>query len=124
MPKMDDHELRYPIGEFDRGGADDFRDAERRASWINDISELPLILAKKVSRLDDAALETAYRPEGWTIRQVVHYVADSHMNSLCRFKLALTEEAPTIRAYFEDRWAELDDSKMPVAVSLKMLGAI
>lgn len=124
MPEMDDHELRYPIGEFDRGSAGDFRDAERRASWINDIAELPLILAEKVNRLDDAALETAYRPGGWTIRQVVHHVADSHMNSLMRFKLALTEETPTIRAYFEDRWAELADSRMPVAVSLKMLGAI
>jgi uncharacterized damage-inducible protein DinB len=120
----DDHELRYPIGEFDRTGIGDFRDAERRFSWINDIAELPLMLAEKVSRLDDAVLETSYRQDGWTIRQVVHHVADSHMNSLCRFKLALTEEAPTIKAYFEDRWAELADSKMPVGVSLKMLGGI
>lgn len=121
---MEDHEFRYPIGEFDRQKIGDFRDAERRSSWMNDIAELPMILAEKVSRLDDAVLETPYRSDGWTIRQVVHHIADSHMNSLCRFKLALTEETPTIRPYFEERWAELADSRMPVAVSLKMLGGI
>jgi len=121
---MDDRDPRYPIGKFDRESIGDARDPERRASWINDIAELPMILAEKTGRLDDTVLETPYRRDGWTIRQVVHHVADSHMNSLCRFKLGLTEETPTIRPYFEERWAELADSRMPVAVSLKMLGAI
>src|SRR4029077_14863136 len=72
--------------------------------------------------LDESQLDTEYRPGGWTVRQTVHHVADSHMNSLTRFKLALTEdEPPTIRPYFEDRWAELADSKLPVDLSLKLI---
>jgi hypothetical protein len=113
--------LKYPIGEFDRKS---IKPKEMRNSWINDISELPAVLAEKVNRLDDDLLDTQYRPEGWTIRQTVHHLADSHINSLCRFKLALTEDSPTIRAYYEDRWAELADSKMPVGVSMKIIGGI
>src|SRR5690606_14936969 len=82
-------------------------------------------LKNEVNHLTDEQLDTQYRPEGWTIRQVIHHCADSHMNSLTRFKLALTEDQPTIKPYYEERWAELLDSKnMPIAPSLKMLEGI
>lgn len=74
--------------------------------------------------MTDQQLDTPYRPGGWTIRQVIHHCADSHMNCLTRFKLALTEEKPTICPYFEDRWAELPDSHMPIAPSLSMIDGI
>lgn len=89
------------------------------------ITELPETLAQAVEDLSDDQLDTPYRPGGWTVRQTVHHVADSHANSLIRFKLALTEdEPPTIRPYYEDRWAELGDNKLPIGVSLNMLESI
>ncbi len=112
-------DLRYPIGKFDP------LDAELRSGHIKTIAELPANLAAAVAGLSDEQLDTPYRPEGWTLRQTVHHVADSHINSLCRFKLALTEdEAPTIRPYYEERWAELGDSKMPVGVSLSIVDGV
>lgn len=110
---------RYPIGKFDPN------DATIRSEHIQTIAELPARLAASVAGLSEEQLETPYRPEGWTLRQTVHHVADSHINSLCRFKLAMTEdETPTIRPYYEDRWAELGDSKMPVDVSLGIVDGV
>ena len=77
-----------------------------------------------VSGLNDEQLDTPYRPGGWTVRQVVHHVADSHMNSFIRFRLALTEDEPTVKPYDEKKWAELCDAGMPVDVSLRMLDAL
>lgn len=95
-----------------------------REGNINAIAELPARLASAVDGLTDEQLDTPYRDGGWTLRQTVHHVADSHINSLCRFKLALTENEPTIRPYHEERWAELADSKIPVDVSLKIIEGV
>ncbi len=114
-----EQDLRYPIGKFNAN------DATPRSEHIKTIAELSAKLAAAVAGLSDEQLDTQYRPEGWTLRQTVHHIADSHINSLCRFKLALTEdEAPTIRPYYEDRWAELGDSKMPVDVSLGIVDGV
>jgi len=110
---------RYPIGKFDPVVY-----ADRTANLATIIS-LPVRLRDAVEGLNDEQLDTPYRDGGWTLRQTVHHVADSHANSLIRFKLALTEdEPPTIRPYYEERWAELPDSKLPVDVSLSMVDAI
>jgi uncharacterized damage-inducible protein DinB len=114
-------DLRFPIGKFD---PDIEIDAEMRGRFIRTIEEFPLHLYDTVKNLWDEQLDTPYRPGGWTVRQVVHHLADSHLNSLCRFKLALTEDHPTIRPYLEDRWAELPDSRMPVGVSLRIIEGI
>ncbi|GEO02497.1 putative metal-dependent hydrolase [Adhaeribacter aerolatus] len=114
--------LRYPIGKFN-AAAEITNTAVQ--SYINDIAALPAQLRRAVTSLSEAQLNTPYRPGGWTIRQVVHHLADSHMNSYIRFKLALTEELPTIKPYEEDRWAELADGKTePVEVSLVLLEAL
>ena len=114
-------DLRYPLGEFDPGIE---ITGDRRAEFIETIRFLPEKLAAAVAGLTDEQLDTPYRPGGWTVRQTVHHVADSHINSLCRFKLALTEENPLIRQYYEDLWAELADSRLPIDVSLKILEGI
>lgn len=114
-------DLRYPIGGFDKNFE---ATPELRSEFIKTIADLPKKIREAVEGLSDDKLDTPYRPGGWTVRQTVHHVADSHINSLCRFKLALTEENPTIRPYFEDRWAELGDSFLPVEVSLKILEGI
>lgn len=119
---MDLEQLKYPIGKFKMPA--DFT-SESINSFISDIENFPSLLRKEVEALNDDQLDTPYRSEGWTIRQVVNHCADSHMNSLTRFKLALTEENPTIKPYFEERWAELADSKtMPVAAALSMLDGL
>ena len=116
------NDLCYPIGEFDRNYE---VSSAARESRIATIINLPAAVADAVSGLTDAQLDTEYRPGGWTVRQTVHHIADSHSNSLTRFKLALTEDdPPTIRPYHEERWAELGDSKLPVDESLKMIKAI
>ena len=110
---------RFPIGKFDANGPG------TRAEFIQTIKDLPANIAKSVEGLTDVQLDTPYREGGWTLRQTVHHVADSHINSLCRFKLALTEdEPPMIRPYYEDRWAELADSAMPADVSLKIIEGV
>lgn len=112
-------DLSYPIGKFD---LNDFAD---RAENLRTIAELPAKIADAVAGLDDTQLDTEYRPGGWTVRQTVHHIADSHANSIIRFKLALTEDAPpTIKPYYEERWAELADSRLPVDLSLNMIDAI
>lgn len=114
-------DLRFPIGEFDT----DFEVTPNlRQSFINTIASLPKELAKAVEGLNDEQIDTQYRPEGWTIRQVVHHVADSHLHSYSRFKYAMTEDVPTIRAYDEASWAELADSKMPIEISMKIIEGI
>jgi len=115
-------DLRYPIGEFDRNYEVSPAAREERLAVIR---TLPTAVADAVSGLDEAQLDTQYRPDGWTVRQTVHHIADSHSNSLTRFKLALTEdEPPTIRPYYEERWAELGDSRLPIDVSIKMLESL
>ncbi len=109
---------RFPIGKFDP------TNYSSRATNKQTIAELPARLRSAVDGLSDDQLDTPYRDGGWTLRQTVHHIADSHINSLCRLKLALTEDEPTIRPYHEDRWAELTDSRMPVDVSLKIIEGV
>ena len=114
---------RFPIGEFDKQHLE--LSPELRQARTATIAGLPTNLEAAVSDLDDAQLDTEYRPGGWSIRQVVHHVADSHANAFIRFKLALTEdEPPTIKPYQEDRWAKLGDAKLPVDISLRLINAI
>jgi hypothetical protein len=113
-------DLRYPIGRF----APVAPDAGVRRAAIADIGALPLRMREAVAGLTDAQLDTPYRPGGWTVRQVVHHVADSHMNGFVRVKLALTEEAPTIKPYDENAFAALNDMRLPVDVSLDLLTAL
>ncbi|WP_174887672.1 YfiT family bacillithiol transferase [Cohnella herbarum] len=115
-------DLRYPIGQFEH---EDEITPQRRQEWITEISSLPTKLASALEGLGKDQLNTPYRPDGWTIRQVAHHIADSHLNSFTRFKLALTEEQPTIRPYYEDRWALLDDTtKAPVELSTTLIAAL
>lgn len=115
-------DLRYPIGEFT---APDEITPEMIAGWIDEIERLPGDLRAAVAGLSDEQLDTPYRPDGWTVRQVVHHVGDSHLNSLIRFKWTLTEDRPKIKAYFEDRWAELADYRdVPIELSLTFLESL
>ncbi|HEY2857727.1 MAG TPA: bacillithiol transferase BstA [Terracidiphilus sp.] len=111
-------ELRYPIGRLDPSAEGP------RSRQIEILRRLPDQLRASVNGLDDTQLDTPYRDGGWTVRQVVHHVADSHANSYIRVKLALTEETPTIKAYDEAAWARLPDSKLPVEVSLAFTAAV
>jgi DinB superfamily len=112
---------RYPIGKFKLDGEVTARLVE---GWIKEIEDLPSLLRDVVKGLTDEQIDTPYRTGGWTVRQVVHHVADSHMNAYVRFKLALTEENPIIKPYEEARWAELQDSQLPVEVSLALIEAL
>lgn len=115
-------DLRYPIGKFTYDGP--LTEAQRQEAF-DDIAQTPAKLRAAVERLSDSQLDTPYRPGGWTVRQVVHHVPDSHLNSYMRFKLALTEDEPTIKPYAEDRWAELADTKAtPIDVSLTLLESL
>ena len=119
---MNEDQIKYPIGKFQMPGE---MTEDMLVKWILDIAAFPDRIRSEVQHLGDEQLDTPYRPDGWTIRQVVHHFADSHMNSLTRLKLALTEDSPTIKPYFEARWAELPDSQtMPVEPSLKMIEGI
>jgi hypothetical protein len=112
-------DLRYPIGKFRYDGPPN---DEQKRQFIDEIARTPASLRDAVSPLSDQQLDTPYRPGGWTVRQVVHHLPDSHMNSYVRFKLALTEDDPTIKPYAEDRWAELGDSQAtPIETSLTLL---
>lgn len=113
---------RFPIGKFQYGGT---LTAEQREQFIRDIEHAPAALRTAVEGLTPAQLNTPYRSGGWTVRQVVHHVPDSHMNAYVRFKLALTEDAPTIKTYAEDRWADLADTKAtPIEISLTLLDCL
>ena len=121
---MDELEsLRYPVGRLPRRSTP--LDAGERAAFIDVIDAAPARFRSLVAGLTDRELETPYRPGGWTIRQVIHHVPDSHMNAYVRMKLAVTEDAPTIRTYEEARWAELPEARSaPVAMSLALLEAL
>jgi uncharacterized damage-inducible protein DinB len=116
---MDD--LRYPIGDFD------FKQpvtSENIRVAIDEIAACPAALRNAVRGLDDAKLATPYRDGGWTVRQVVHHLPDSHINGFIRVKLGLTEDHPTIKPYQEQRWAELPDARGPIGTSLTLLDAV
>src|SRR5438477_6580487 len=116
---MDDP--RYPIGEFERRDA---LTSEERRSMIEQIAATPMRLRDAVTGLTPAQLDMPYRDGGWTLRQVVHHVPDSHMNAFVRLRLALTEDNPTIKPYNESEWAKLADAKAPIAVSQTLLDAL
>jgi DinB superfamily len=110
---------RYPIGKFAFTGS---TDATQPKQFIDEIAQAPTALRAAVSGLNSQQTETPYRDGGWTVRQVVHHVPESHMNAYIRFKLALTEDEPTIKPYMEDRWARTEDvQSTPLEVSLAML---
>jgi uncharacterized damage-inducible protein DinB len=111
-------DLRYPIGRSDMRSP---LTAGERAQRIDAIAVTPSQLRHAVTGLSDAQLDTPYRPGGWTVRQTVHHVADSHMNAFIRFRLGLTEENPTIKPYDERAWAELADMRLPIDLSLRLL---
>ena len=114
-------DLRYPIGQFTLSGA---VTRDQVDAWIADIAALPADLRQTVSTLNDGQLDTPYRPGGWTVRQVVHHLPDSHMNSLVRFKWALTEDRPVIKVYDEVGWAALPVAQGPIGHSLDFLDAL
>ncbi|MBX3296173.1 MAG: putative metal-dependent hydrolase [Acidobacteria bacterium] len=113
-----DEDLRFPIGPFE------LNDGTSREERIAVIRELPEKLREACAGLSPEQLDTPYRPGGWSLRQTVHHVADSHVNAYCRFKLALTETDPTIRPYHEDRWAELPDKDLEIEPSLKIIEGV
>ncbi len=113
------NDVRYPIGKFQKA---EQVTPELRAQCIQHIAEAPTKLKGAISGLSEAQLDTPYREGGWTVRQVVHHLADSHMNAYLRFKHALTEDKPTIKAYKENVWAEFIDSRTaPVDASMQIL---
>ena len=114
-------DLRYPIGQF---SPPELVTQDRVACWIDDIGALPADLRRIVNPLTDDQLDTPYRPDGWTVRQVVHHLPDSHMNCFVRFKWALTEHRPLIKAYDENSWAALPDCDAPIVHSLDLLEAL
>jgi hypothetical protein len=113
--------LKFPIGEFDKNI--EVTD-ELRNGFISDLRELPLKVRSAVESLSDEQLDMPYRPEGWTVRQVIHHIADSHLNAFIRIKLALTEDVPTIRPYDEAEWAKLSDSELPIEPSMKIIEGV
>ncbi|HYO21093.1 MAG TPA: putative metal-dependent hydrolase, partial [Flavisolibacter sp.] len=116
-----EQDLRYPIGKYE---PKPFSTA-LRDEWLADIRFLPQALEHAINNLNEAQLKTPYRDGGWTVHQVVHHVADSHMNAYCRFKLGYTEQTPTIRPYDETLWASTADvANLPVNVSLTLLHAL
>ena len=122
MTDFQPDQLRYPIGKFSFNANADEKEIKQ---WITEIEQLPAQLRKAVKGLSDSQIDTPYRDGGWTVRQVVHHLADSHLNAYCRIKLALTEDHPTIKPYEEKLWAEMDDAKnLPVEVSLSILDAL
>ena len=115
-------DLRYPIGRFER--STEFSDTSRAAA-VAAIASAPAALRRSVHGLNNSQIDTPYRPEGWTVRQLVHHMADSHVNAYVRHRLALTEDNPTIKPYDENLWAELSDAKAaPIESSLQMLEAM
>ena len=115
-------ELQYPIGKFQWGGA--ITD-EQRGQFIAQLEQAPALLRRAVAGLTQEQVDTLYRPEGWTVRQVVHHLPDSHMNTYIRFRLALTEDEPTIKPYDQERWAVLEDARTaPTELSLSLLDSL
>jgi len=114
-------DLRYPIGKY---LPQSFSESQLQ-EWLIDIKFLPLHLENAILNLDESQINTPYRPDGWTVKQLVHHVADSHMNAYIRFKLGLTEDNPTIKSYDEGAWANLPDThNLPINISLTLLHAL
>lgn len=121
MTEQELYHFRFPIGEFRKPKT--ITQAHIN-EWINAIETLPESIVSLSEDLTEDQLNYKYRPDGWTIKQVVHHCADSHMNSIIRFKLALTEDSPTVRPYFEDRFAELLDYSEPIETSISILNGV
>jgi uncharacterized damage-inducible protein DinB len=112
-------QLQYPIGRFQKPQS---TAAEQRTVWIEDLDRLPAQLRAATANLSEQQLDTPYRSGGWTVRQLIHHIADSHINSYVRFRLALTEQMPVIKPYDEKAWAELSDARTaPIGISLSIL---
>lgn len=119
---MDQENLKYPIGRYQ---LEDKINKTSIENWIKEIEMLPQKLSEAVKGLNKDQLQTPYRPDGWTIQQVIHHIADSHMNAYIRFKLALTENKPIVKPYDEKLWAELPDSKLvDINVSLDLIKSL
>ena len=119
MPVMTDP--RYPVGKYEPQPFS----IEKKVEWLADIKFLPMALEQAILNLDEAQLQTPYREGGWTVHQLVHHIADSHLNAYIRFKLALTEDNPAIKPYDEKLWAEMYDvQKLPVNISITLLYAL
>jgi hypothetical protein len=115
-------DLRYPVGKFTMPTEWNAADVAKSRHVL---TLLPAKLRAAIEGLDDTQLDTPYRDGGWTVRQTVHHIADSHLNAYCRFRLALTEDTPTIKPYLEAGWAELSDARtLPVAPSLQILDGV
>jgi hypothetical protein len=114
-------DLRYPIGKWTRESS---LDAAARAACVDAIAAMPAALSAAVAGLTDAQLDTPYRDGGWSPRQIVHHLADSHMNAYTRFKLGLTEDNPTIKPYDEVAWAETADNRTPVGLSIGIVDGV
>ena len=113
---------RYPIGKFEASAS---LDARQRSECLRQMAEAPARFREAVRGLDDAQLDTPYRPGGWTIRQVVHHMADSHVNGYIRYRMALTEDHPAVKSYDQTAWAELADARtLPVETSLAILEGV
>ncbi|MDA8874374.1 DinB family protein [Winogradskyella sp.] len=121
MKTSEIEKLKYPIGEFKT--PDNITKAHIN-TWISDIETFPNSIETETKTLSEAELNYNYRPNGWNIRQVVHHCADSHINCITRFKLVLTDDAPTIRAYYEDRWATLADYEQNINTALDILKGV
>lgn len=115
------YHLKFPIGEFVKP---ELITKELIDNWISEIEKFPHRLKTITDQTNKTELSYKYRPDGWTIKQVIHHCADSHINSITRFKLALTEDVPTIRPYFEDRWANLTDYSEPVDSAISILKGV
>ncbi len=116
---MDMENIIYPIG---RGERTENINPENIRKWIKDIEDVPILLQKAVDGLTDEQLDTPYREGGWTIRQIVHHVCDSNINSYIRFKIAVTEDKPTIKTWEQSEWATLEDARLlPPSVSINLL---
>ena len=125
MP-VDEKQLQYPIGsEEEAVHFNSTYDEDLKEKLLHDIKMLPAHLEYAIQDLDAHQLETSYRPGGWTVKQLIHHIADSHINAYVRFKLGLTEQNPTIKPYDQDAWAQLPDTKtLPVNISLTLLHAL
>ena len=116
-----EQDLRYPIGHYESKA---YSDAQRDA-WLIDIAQLPNLVEQAINNLNHDQLHTPYRPGGWTVHELVHHIADSHINAYCRMKLALTEDNPTVKAYEESLWVQMEDTKqLPVNLPLTLLHSL
>ena len=122
----EDHYLSYPIGlEEESNVYNDIYGDALKFKLLNDIKMLPSVLESAVQNLNTEQLQTSYRPGGWTVHQLIHHVADSHINAFIRFKLALTEDNPVIKPYDQEAWATLTDTiNLPINISLTLLHAL